>query len=468
MRPDRAGILRSAALRGALWITLIALAATSLALTVQYAQTMRLLQARNHALVDDQAADLLARYRTGGLEGVAAAIRRENEVPRLNDFFYLLATPGGRPLVGNLMEWPGGMDRPGYHRFDTQVASMDGQVRERSVEARAVMLPGGFRLLIGNLSDERAALREQYLSALVWSLLATGVLGLALGFWYSRRGLAFVQVASTCGERFLHGGLDERLPVSRRGDEYDRLATIINRTFEEIERLVGSLRAATEGLAHDLKTPITRIRARLELAEMQNADAERLQVVMTESREDLDAILRLIEDILELARAESIAEISFEPVRLDLIVEEAAELFEPLAEARGVALQTHTAAVTLAGSRSLLARMTTNLIDNAIKYSPVGGRVLVTLEAGENIVLSVGDAGPGIPSDQRDEALRRFVRLDGSRSEPGSGIGLSIVAAAARVHRAQLKLLDNAPGLRVEIAFPAGNARAADDQRAIA
>ncbi|MBU1253274.1 MAG: two-component sensor histidine kinase [Alphaproteobacteria bacterium] len=454
MPSDRTALFHSAALRGAIWITLIALATTGFALTVQFAQTMRLLEQRNHALVDDEAASLLSRYRAAGLQGVARAVRQEGGAPRLNEFFYLLATPGGRPLAGNLVEWPREVNRPGYHRFETRVASSRAPLRERNVEARAIILPDGYRLLVGNLSDERMVLRDRYLSALVWSLLATGILGLALGFWYSRRGLFFVQAASDAGNRFLRGKLDERLPVSARRDEYDRLARTLNTTFEEIERLIGSLRAATEGLAHDLRTPITRIRARLELAEMQQADAEQLHAVMAESREDLDAILRLIEDILELARAEAIAEAGFAPLRLDAIVAEAVELYEPLAEERGLRLQMHTAPAQLSGSRSLLARMVTNLLDNAIKYSPQGGRILVAVEATEqNVVLSVADEGPGVPEAQREKVLYRFARLDPSRSQPGSGIGLSIVAAAVRAHRAELELQENNPGLRVVIRF---------------
>jgi len=454
MPSDRTALFHSAALRGAIWITLIALATTGFALTVQFAQTMRLLEQRNHALVDDEAASLLSRYRAAGLQGVARAVQQEGGAPRLNEFFYLLATPGGRPLAGNLVEWPREVNRPGYHRFETRVASSRAPLRERNVEARAIILPDGYRLLVGNLSDERMVLRDRYLSALVWSLLATGILGLALGFWYSRRGLFFVQAASDAGNRFLRGKLDERLPVSARRDEYDRLACTLNTTFEEIERLIGSLRAATEGLAHDLRTPITRIRARLELAEMQQADAEQLHAVMAESREDLDAILRLIEDILELARAEAIAEAGFAPLRLDAIVAEAVELYEPLAEERGLRLQMHTAPAQLSGSRSLLARMVTNLLDNAIKYSPQGGRILVAVEATEqSVVLSVADEGPGVPEAQREKVLHRFARLDPSRSQPGSGIGLSIVAAAVRAHRAELELQENNPGLRVVIRF---------------
>lgn len=456
MQTDLKRLLHSVALRGALWITLIAVLATSVALTVQYFQTTRLLEERIHALVDDEAASLVARYRAEGIEGVARAIRREQQVPRINEFFYLLATRDGRPLVGNLIGWPDEIDQPGYHRFVTPVAGAGAPQRERSVEARAIVLPEGFRLLVGNLSDQRAVLRERYLQALVWSLLATGILGLTLGFWHSRRGLFFVDAASGAGNRFLRGALEERLPVSGHDDEYDRLAQTINRTFEEIEGLIGTLRVATEGLAHDLKTPLTRIRARLELAEIEDeADAGRLREVMSESREDLAAILQLIEDILNLARAEAIAATNLAPVALDEIVAEVIELYEPVAEEKGVKLEARLSPATINGARSLLAQMASNLVDNAIKYSPMGGSVDVDLErAADGIRLRVRDRGPGIPESQREQAMVRFARLDSSRPEPGSGLGLSIVAAAVRTHRATIKLDDNRPGLTVEIFLP--------------
>jgi len=455
MPSERRHLLHSAALRGALWITLIALLTTGLALTVQYIQTTRLLEARTHALVDDEAASLLARYHNDGVGGVVTAIRRQQDVPRINEFFYLLATSSGEPLVGNLLEWPIEVEQPGYHSFTTKVASTGEGWRERGVEARAIVLPEGFRLLVGNLSDERQALRDRYLSSLVWSLLATGALGLALGFWYSRRGLAFVDAASAAGESFLHGRLEERLPVSGRGDEYDRLALTMNRAFEEVERLVGSLRAATEGLAHDLKTPLTRIRARLELADLEKADVSRMREVMAESRQDLETILQLTEDVLGLARVEATALAHLALVRLDAIVAEALELYEPVAAERDIELVSRIEPAQLAGSRSLLAQMVTNLIDNAIKYTRAKGQVSITLENREGAIrLIVADNGPGIAEAQRERALQRFTRLDPSRSQPGSGLGLSIVAAAARVHRASLKLSDNAPGLRVEILIP--------------
>lgn len=450
--PARAPPVRStAALRGALWITLIALIATGLALTVQYAQTVRLLETRARAAVDDEAAGLVERYQSEGSLAVAQAVARAVARPRVTDFLYLMTDAAGRPIAGNLSRWPGVIDRTGYWSFETQVASARGGLGSRRVAARAVLLGGEYRLLVGSLSDDRRLIRDRYVAALFWSLLATGAVGLVFGFWYSRRALSFLEAASEAGDRFRSGRLDERLPVTGRGDEYDRLAVTLNHGFAEIERLVVSLRTATEALAHDLKTPLTRIRARAELAAIQEGPGDRPDELL----HDVDAMLRTIGDTLHLARAEATVASEFAALDLDAIVREAAELFQPVAEEGGVALTVDAAPVRLDGARPLLGQLVANLLDNAVKYTPTGGAVSVTLTGGEQPVLTVADTGPGIPPGERERALQRFARLDSSRHLPGSGLGLSIAAVVARLHGAELVLEDNAPGLRVRVRFGA-------------
>lgn len=189
-------------------------------------------------------------------------------------------------------------------RFAAAVQGADGRIRGRQVETRALLLDGGYRLLVGQLAEDRAALRARYLSALFRSLLVTGALGGLLGSWFSRRGFAFVEEVSATGDKFLAGKIEERVPVSARRDEYDRLAATINACFVEIGLVVRSLRAATDGMAHDLKTPLRRIGARFEVAEMRGSDADALREAIGESRADLAALLRIIEEMLSLARAE--------------------------------------------------------------------------------------------------------------------------------------------------------------------
>ncbi|RYF08286.1 MAG: HAMP domain-containing histidine kinase, partial [Oxalobacteraceae bacterium] len=232
---------------------------------------------------------------------------------------------------------------------------------------------------------------------------------------------------------------------------YDRLAATLNHSFAEIERLVDSLRTATDALAHDLKTPLTRIRSRLELAALGGDQND----AMSDMRSDLDALLRTIDDTLRLARAETTMASEFVPVDLAAIVGEAVELFEPVAEDRGLLLNAKVSPAIVSGVRSLLGQLVTNLIDNAIKYTPPGGLVSVSLgHRRDGLWLIVSDTGPGIHPDQREHALSRFVRLDASRNSEGSGLGLNIALVAARVHGARLALADNTPGLRAEVHFP--------------
>jgi signal transduction histidine kinase len=254
--------------------------------------------------------------------------------------------------------------------------------------------------------------------------------------------------------------LEERVPVSTRGDEYDRLAGTINACFAEIEHVVRSLRAATDGLAHDLKTPLTRINARLELVEMREAGAKDLRQTITESRVDLASLLRIVDETLSLARAEATTSASFVDVDLAGLAADVVEFYAPVAEERSILLQRRLEPALLPGASALLSQLITNLIDNAIKYAPQGSTVDIGIgRDAKSVTLSVADNGPGIPIERRADVLSRFVRLDESRGMPGVGIGLSIVSAVARVHRATLHLDDNNPGLRVVVIFPVEPAR---------
>ncbi|MBO9519616.1 MAG: HAMP domain-containing histidine kinase [Porphyrobacter sp.] len=465
MATDPRTATHSAAFRGALWITLIALLTTTIALTVQYLQTSSFLEEKTRGLLDDETASLIERFDAGGPVELAAFLRRQQTLSRLNEFFYLLAAPDGTPLVGNLTAWPAEVDKPGFKRFSTNVISADGTVHSRTVITRAVLLDGGYRLLVGQIAESGIALRERYLVALFWSLLITGFLGLLLGWLLSRRALGFVEHVSTTGTRFLAGNLEERVPLSGRDDEYERLAETINACFVEIEHVVRSLRAATDGMAHDLKTPLTRISARLELAEMRGASETELRQIIADSRNDLAGLLRIIEDILNLARAEATTSVSFADADLAAIAADAVELYQPVAEDKGVSLVMRSEPVSIRGAPALIGQLLINLLDNAVKYSPTGGSVTVEIERqADAAVLTVSDQGPGIPPDRRADVLSRFVRLDESRGMPGVGIGLSIVAAAARVHRATLDLQDNGPGLRVVVRFPVSDPRAVEPE----
>lgn len=436
-------------------ITLAALAAAIAALTLQYVQTVRYLEAEERAQVAAEAASLVRRYEATGLSGLAAFLDRQEQGRGLHDFFYLLATADGRPIAGNLLTWPDTVREPGPYGFAVEVISSQGMQR-RWAEVRALRIGPGYRLLVGQVADTRFALRERYVESLTWTMLVTLLIGLVLGWWLSRRALRFIEIAADTGERLLAGDLGQRLPVSPRQDEYDRLAEIINACFSDLERTVESLRTATDALAHDLKTPLTRIKARLAVARMRRADASGLRQAIEETDGDLDALLRSINDVLALARIEGTSAETFERVDLASVVADALELYRPACEEKGIELSSELTPAWMQGVRSLLGRAVANLLDNAVRHTPEDGRIQVTVAArGDRIDLTIADTGPGIAAPSRERALKRFVRLDPSRTEPGTGLGLSLVASIVRVHRGTLELADNHPGLRVKLGFEA-------------
>lgn len=440
-------------MRGALWVTLAVLLATATALTLQYVRTFSVLEAESRHMVQAEVAGLMERYRSGGLEELAQFIARPQPPADARDYIYLIGTASGRVVAGDLDRWPSAAQRQGWQILNIPFRSGP-TLRVRRVEAEVVSLGSGNRLLVGHLADGRDQLGVRYLETLGWSIAATALIGLALGWWISRRALRFVEHAAEAGERFLAGRLDERLPVTGRGDQYDHLAQVVNACFGEVERMIGSLRAATDGLAHDLKTPLTRMKVRAELALLRQSPADEQFLVAT--TRDVDALLKLINDLLALAHVDALTPNMLEPLDLADVAREALELYEPVIEAAGRHLIADLRPATTRGARSLLVQAVCNLIDNAMKYAADSPIQVTTGHSRAEAEIKVSDAGPGIAAGERSRATERLVRLDASRSTEGSGLGLSIVAAVARAHGGALALEDNHPGLNASIRLPSG------------
>jgi len=290
------------------------------------------------------------------------------------------------------------------------------------------------------------------------------VLGLAGGFFVSRRVLKRIDAMTDTANTIMAGDLGGRLPIAGTGDELDRLADNVNAMLERIEALMRGLKEVTDNIAHDLKTPLTRMRNRCEQA-LRGERGQDYRAALEATIAESDDLIRTFDALLMIARAESgqargnMAEFDAAQIARDV-----GELYEPLAEQKGLALMIEApAAATVRGNRELVSQALANLVDNAIKYagpdvSKINGaaaEILVRAGAeGERITLSVADRGPGIPEADRGRAVERFVRLEQSRSEPGSGLGLSLASAVARLHGGELRLEDNRPGLRSVIALP--------------
>jgi signal transduction histidine kinase len=262
-------------------------------------------------------------------------------------------------------------------------------------------------------------------------------------------------VVSTA-EEIVQGDMARRVPVRGGGDEFDRLAGTLNRMLDRIQLLVADLRMVTDGVAHDLRSPLTRLRAHLDASLEDGLDEPARRERIGRAIAEAEAVLRTFAALMEIARAEAgVGRDQFEPIALGGLADDVIDLYTPTAAEKGVRLVRAGEGAIVAGHPQLLANAVANLVENAVAHAREGSEVTVALEDGSAPALTVADRGPGIPDDARERVLQRFVRLDASRGRPGAGLGLSLVAAVARLHDAALELADNAPGLRATLRFAA-------------
>ena len=424
--------------------------------------TRRLITEQITATVNGEVNGLSEQYGQGGLRRLVTVVDVRSRRP--GSSLYLVTTPSGEGLAGNVGSLePGVLDRPGwletsYHRLESPEGA------DHRALVRVVQLPGGFRLLVGRDLEERERLFGIVVNAGQWSLALVIVLGLIGGFFVSRRVLSRIDAMTGTAQTIMAGDLSGRLPVAGTGDELDRLADNVNAMLERIEALMRGLKEVSDNIAHDLKTPLTRLRNRCEQALRSAAGEASYRAALESTIAESDELIRTFDALLIIARAESgqardnMAEFDASEIARDV-----GELYEPVADEKGIALKVEApAAAPVHGNRELVSQALANLIDNAIKYAGPNGKINgmpaeIVVKAGndgDRITLSVADRGPGIPDADRGRVVERFVRLEQSRSEPGSGLGLSLASAVARLHGGELKLEDNHPGLRTTIALP--------------
>ncbi len=436
-----------------IYLTVFALTTTALFCTV-YVLTLRAVDDGTENLMESQLQGLSEQYATTGLRGLVSVIRARSQSLDRSRAVYLLADENLQPLVGNLDAWPQLKDQRGkWFEFNVTVKAGDDH-EQHPIRAALVTLPDGYRLLIGTDVIERAQLAQvmQRVGALAIVLLV--LVGAIIAVWMNRRLLNQVHAISAAGNDIASGDFARRLPVRGSGDELDELATNLNALLERIEQLTVALRFVIDGTAHDLRGPLNRMRMRLERALEMATDTGREPI--ESAMADADELLRTLEALLRIAQAQSgAASAEIAVLNLGKLVGEIAELYAPLAEQRGIALSLDELELAeIQGSRQLLAHAVANLLDNAIKYTPTGGHIRVGVHSQPGQVqLVVQDDGPGIPAVDRDRVLQRFVRLASAQAEPGTGLGLSLVAAVCRFHHAQLSLDDAQPGLRVRISW---------------
>ena len=439
----------------ALYFVVFALSVLGVLLFV-YWTSADFVERQTEATLDAEVTGLAEQYAQRGLSGLVQVVAARSVGNRGDRMLYLVTDPEGRPLAGNIAGWPKGAPvRAGWVSFAITARGKNESERDPARGA-LFLIPGGYRLLVGRDVSDAAAFRNRLRETLSWAgLLALGI-GLAGGAAMSRNLLRRVEEVNRTSEQVMAGHLSDRVPLRGSGDEFDQLAQNLNRMLDQIERLMTAMREVTDNVAHDLKTPLSRLRARLELALIDPADAGGGLAAIGAAIEEADRLLATFNALLSIAEAESGApRRAAAPLDLAQLLREAAELYEPVAEEKGFALSTAAApGVVIRGDRHLLSQVIANLLDNALKHAGGGEIALRVFAEAGRAVLEIADRGPGIAAGDRQAVFDRFVRLERSRSTPGNGLGLSLVRAVAQLHDGRVELADNHPGLIVRLEFP--------------
>jgi len=367
---------------------------------------------------------------------------------------YLMVDPQLRPVAGNVPAWPKIDAAKGkWFLFKVSVPFGD-ETREHEMRAQRFPLPGGYKMLVGHDVQERQDVKNLMMRGLIAAVVMTLLLGLGGGFWMGRRILAQAGAISAVATQIMRGDLSQRLPVRDADDEINTLAREINTMLDKIEQLTLGMRTVLDSAAHDLRTPLNRLQSTAEAAMMQLSVGSVERRVLERVTTEVDRMRSTLDALLRIALAET-GTVAREPVNLSELVASVVELYAPVSDERGIILESSVASgAEVLGSRQLLAQALANLLDNAIKFTPDGGHIRVQLRGSSSEPeVIVEDNGPGIPADKREIVLGRRVRLDEARRFPGSGLGLSLVAAVTKLHGAHLVLDDAGPGLRVSLKF---------------
>lgn len=459
-----ARLLRTTAFRLSM-IYLGLFAATAAAATAYiYYKTNNLLTEQLAEEIQGELRSLDQQYKQSGLNGLVRAIAERAELP--GDSLYLIADAEGRHLGGNLKAVSQDLWNSTGQVLFVYRRSFGGETQERSAFAVIFRLANGNRLVVGRDIEDQRQFGQVVRAAFLWTLIAIALAGVGGGIFLGRNLLRRIETITDTARQIMGGDLSGRIPVTEAGDEFDRLAVSLNAMFKRIEELIAGFKEVSDNIAHDLRTPLNRLRNRLETALQGPENSIAYKDALQTTIEEADDLIKTFDALLSIARLEAGAgQYTDEMFDLTAVVADVAELYEPVAEEQGLALHWEEAGKTMIkGKRELIAQAIANIVDNAIKYGQpaqprnsanVTGDIAVRLvPASTTAQIIVADKGPGILPEDRERVFKRFVRLEASRSQPGSGLGLSLAAAVARLHGGHLLLSDNEPGLKVTLTVP--------------
>ena len=453
----KAESFRLAALFALLFLTLTGMLIVTVLWIVEGAERNSLLSA-NEADI----ATVTNGFRAEGLDEAIEVVRQRLGIPAIAtgherhlraEAYIVIERTTGEVVVGNLtsiacVPAPSTVSLP----------AEQGEHHARNVLGRCASLAEGLNLFVGRDTIAMSATRKRILHAFAWVALGTCVFAMLVGLFLGRQFMTRVDAITRTCEGIIAGRLNERIPVRGRGDEWDRLARAINRMLDRISMLLENLQQVSSDIAHDLRTPLTRLRNRLEDSRAKLVRPEDYSGVIARAIDDTDQLLSTFSAVLRISQVEAGTRVqSFATVDLSNILERIYELYLPVAEdSRHPLSRDLSSGISVWGDEELLMQMFSNLLENAIRHTPPGTAIRVRLAAaGDHILASVIDDGPGVPAADRDKVVRRFYRGSASRSSEGHGLGLSLVAAIAQIHGAKLELGDASPGLQVDVVIPA-------------
>lgn len=422
--------------------------------------TTEFMEDQLHAEIEVEASLLVDAFNSGGVETLAKAINQRAGPPGHTADYYLLQDADGKRISGNLL--PGASPRPGWYQLPIPPQLDPGEINSGeesdTLLAEGQLLPNGWFLLVGKDTDRYTDFEDEIVDIAGWSIAGVFVLVLLGGRATSASMLRRLKAITDASGEIMRGNLGRRIALRGTGDEFDQLSNNLNEMLDRIQALMDGLRQVSNDIAHDLRTPLTRLRQRLEGARDKASSAEEYRVAVDHAIGETDEILATFGALLRIAQIESGARrAAFSAVDLSGVAQSLFETYAAVAEDRRQSMNaTITPGITISGDQQLLTQMLANLVENALRHTPPETRIELELEAAiSGPVLRIRDNGPGIAEAERRKVFRRFYRLDASRSTPGSGLGLSLVAAIAELHWVTVALEDAAPGLVVVLRFPA-------------
>lgn len=420
---------------------------TAAVLGLVYLTANRTIEGETRSVVSAELTGLADEYERRGLVGLMAAIERRLPSASERDALYLLTDRFGTTLAGNLKHWPEGIAAgSGWVELELRRTETNQLV---PVSAASILLPGGERLLVGRDALARQQFDRVLFHSVALALGAALALSILTGWLLTRLVFSRLRGIADTAETIVSGDLSQRMPKRGSGDEFDQMAGTLNNMLDRIEELVSNLRTTSNSIAHDLRSPLSRLKQRVvALAEPGKTDLER-ETDIARATAEIDHVLRVLGQLTEISRAEAgLGRDQFEPVDLQRLVSDAVELYDPVAVDQGIKLEVTGQAAPIQGHRPLLSQALSNLLENALRYAPEGTVISINIhDDGPFAMLSVRDRGPGVPTEELQRLQLPFVTLDPARSNRSSGLGLALVAAITHMHGGGFIALNAEPGL---------------------